>query len=70
MTTMNTRSGKSRADILAEKMYDTYNAAPPNPGKNYAGLPCPPWENVGAQVQKKWTAVAQAVIDGMERGIP
>ena len=47
---------------LARKLFDAYNATPPHPGLNYAGMPVPPWGDCGHQVQVKWIGAASEAI--------
>jgi hypothetical protein len=44
---------------LAHRLYAAYNAAGERKGLNYAGAPCPTWDQLPADVQTKWRAVAE-----------
>lgn len=48
----------------AEILYCRYNAAgaPETAGLNYAGVPCPVWLDLPANVRAKWEAVAALVV--------
>ena len=50
------------AETVAAQLYAAYNlgGAPETAGLNYAGLPCPAWSDLPANVRAKWIAVAVA----------
>jgi hypothetical protein len=47
---------------LAEEMYCAYNAAgdPTTAGLNFAGDPCPTWDDLPTNVRDKWEGAAKA----------
>lgn len=45
---------------LAQRMFEAYNAAGPNPNKTWDGKDVPAWSEVGPQVTAKWRAAAAA----------
>ena len=53
-------SGKTL--LLAELLFNAYNAAGPNPGKTHDGKDVPLFSALGEQVTAKWCAVAEKVL--------
>ena len=50
----------SANDPIQKRLYAAYNSAGERKGVNYQGLPCPTWEQLPADIQEKWLAVAEA----------
>lgn len=48
-------------EAFARDLYATYNAS--TGGKNYQGLPCPNWQDLGVKVQRAWRATARRAIE-------
>lgn len=55
-------AGLEEAQRLAKELFGAYNSCGPNPWKTFDGRPVPQWDELGAQVQGKWIAVALAAL--------
>lgn len=51
-------------DPPAKRLYAAYNAAGERPGLNFQDDPCPLWEDLPRDVQRKWEGVARLMIEG------
>lgn len=43
---------------LARRLFEAYNAMPPNPNKTWDGKDVPPWDKLNDQVRGKWVGAA------------
>lgn len=51
-----------RPEALAEMLFKSYNDAGDHPWRTYDGKAVPRWEDLGPDVQAKWTAAAVCVL--------
>lgn len=54
---------KEELSAYAERLFNAYNAEPPNPWKTWDGKSVPDWAQINDQVRGKWMAVARVAME-------